>query len=124
LLYVPANFLPASSGWERWVLVVTVFTLAGSALVGILFYARATTILVNTAPTPPGAAAPAYTPDFWLKLWGYIHIGSLVLCFVVAGLFFFTYKVIAVVPANHAECVAALTDAAGKPVTVTFPCKP
>ena len=122
LVYVPANFLPAGTWWERLTLIAVVGALALSALVGILFYARATTILVNTAPTPPGGTPPAYAPDGWLKLWGYLHLGLLATCFAVAGIFFAGYKVIGVVDTPSAECSAELTDSNGQPVTLTFPC--
>lgn len=111
LLYIPANFIPAHSEWERWPLIATVLMLVVSSVAGILLYTRATKLLLQ--PNPPAS-------DGHIAFWGMLHQLLLVIAFVVAGYFFFVYKVWNPVP--ETSCTVSMTTSAGKPAELTFPC--
>jgi len=113
LVYLPANFIPAPSPVEHWALIIAVLLLVVSAIAGILLFARATTIVVKGLPA---------TADPLIAKCAWIHQGFLVLAFLIAGYFFFVYKVWA--PVAPAQCAATLSTPAGNPVQLTFPCSP
>lgn len=79
VVYLPANFLPASSQIETIALMVSVALLGFSIATGLLFYTRATTIIVNKED-PEG--------DKWLGRWGNLHLWPLLIV-LIATLYFF-----------------------------------
>lgn len=113
-VYLPANFLPASSDLETGILIVSVGLLGISIATGLLFYTRATTIIVNKE-TPAG--------DWWLGLWGSVHLWSLLVVLVVTLYFFGRYMVWEKTEDPGEDCTVSLPAAEGDPIVLSFPCK-
>lgn len=115
VVYLPANFLPASSQIETIALMGSVALLGLSIATGLLFYTRATTIIVNDEK-PAG--------DKWLGLWGSLHLWPLLIVLIATLYFFGRYMVWEKTEKTTGECTVSLPSAeGGEPVILTFPCK-
>lgn len=100
LLFLPENFIPASSIWETRALQGAVIALAVSSLAGVMLYSRATTLLTKGG---------SHSGDRWLKIWGTLHLALLAAGFIVGGIAFIWHRVLAPGPSTKCVIEAPLT---------------
>ena len=113
-LYIPANFIPNAVPWQFWVIQAVLAALVGSIVAGILLYSRATKLLVGDKDVKEDAKG-------WIKLWGRLHLGLLLVAFLSTTPYYFWFKIWK--PSAGVECQLVFPNASGATGEVKFPCK-